>query len=130
MASRRKRIVIESVILGALALTFASVLIVRPMLSKSDSLYAHVYVHQQLNKEFDLSSLSEEGEYYTVTISSSEYLKIHAKHGSIAVKESTCPGQDCVRQGYIHLSNEVIVCAHYGVYIALEGTASNVVIIG
>ena len=127
--SRRKRIIIESSLVAGLLLGFAALLLVQRFSSKKENLIANVYHNKSCVKSFDLASLSEEGEYYTLNINAEEYLKIHAKRGSIAVKEASCPGQNCVHQGYISSSNDVIICAHFNVYIALEGKPSNVVVV-
>ena len=119
--------IIEVAILSSIAVSFLSVLLVRNLISKPERLVACVYLKETLRRKIDLSSLDENGEIYTLTISDSEYLKIHAKHDSICVKESSCPGQECVRQGYISMTNQVILCAHYGVYITITGAPNNVV---
>lgn len=127
--SKPKRIIIETVVIVGLALALGGIFLGQRLSSKKDNLIANVYHNKSCVKSFELSSLSEEGEYYTLQINAEDYLKIHAKHNAIAVKESSCPGQNCVHQGYISSSNDIIVCAHFNVYIALEGRGSNVVVV-
>ena len=128
--SKKKRILIESLVVGGLVIGFVSVFLVQRFSARQENLIGNVYHNRLVVKSFELSALSEEGELYTLKINQEDYLTIHAKHNAIAVKESSCPGQNCVHQGYIHSSNDIIVCAHFNVYIALEGTASNTVVVG
>ena len=51
-------------------------------------------------------------------------LKVHTHDGAIAVVESNCPHQDCVRTGYVNSTNRPIICAYNQTYIVIEGTAS------
>ena len=49
------------------------------------------------------------------------YVHVHTHDGAIAITESNCPHQDCVKMGYVNTSNRPIVCAYNGVYITIEG---------
>ena len=128
--SKRKRILIEIAVLLGITLAFVSIIIVQRVIASSEALIATIYHHEQTLKQYDLSALDDQGEYYTVELGEEGSLEIHAKKNAIAVLSSSCPGQDCVHQGYISHANEVIVCAPLGVYITLTGAASNEVEVG
>ena len=51
-------------------------------------------------------------------------LVVETKNGSIRVKESNCPHQDCVKMGFINTSNRPIICAYNATYIIIEGTVT------
>ena len=51
-------------------------------------------------------------------------LKVHTHDGAIAVVESNCPHQDCVRTGYVNSTNRPIICAYNAVTILVEGQSS------
>ena len=125
--SKKKRIILEAAILGSLTLAFAGILLFQHLSPKQSGLIAHVYLRKEEQKQFDLGALDEQGEYYTLHVSDEDELKIHAKKDAIAVVYSSCPGQDCVHQGYISKTHEAIICAHLGVYISLSGGVSNIV---
>ena len=46
---------------------------------------------------------------------------VRVEHGRIAVIESDCPEQICVRQGYVQESGVPIVCLPHRLVIELEG---------
>ena len=53
-------------------------------------------------------------------------LTVRAADGALAVTESDCPGQDCVRTGSISRAGQSIVCLPAQVVISLESAASEV----
>jgi len=128
--SKRRRIFIEAGILLGLVLTFASIIIVQRIVTTNEALLASIYHHETLLKQYDLSLLDEQGEYYTVDLGDTGSLKVHAKKHAIAVVSSSCPGHDCIHQGYISHTYQVIVCAPLGVYISLSGSVTNDVEVG
>lgn len=48
-------------------------------------------------------------------------LTVEIDHGRVRVKESNCPGGDCVRCGWISRGGGTIICAPAGVVIRLSG---------
>ena len=82
---------------------------------------ANVYVQNDAVLSIDLSK-KEEKDYYVDGIKGQ--LRIHTKDGYIAIVESNCPHQDCVKMGYINVTNKPIICAYNQTYIIIEGTAS------
>ena len=127
--SKHKRIIIEASILLGLVLSFVSIIIIERVISLNQSLIASIYHHETLLRQYDLASLDEQGEYYTFDLDEGS-LQIHAKKNAIAIVFSSCPGQDCVHQGYISYAYQTIICAPLGVYISISGVSSNEVEVG
>ena len=122
--TKRKRILLEILVVAGIALTLGSLLLVAKVFDYKEAASARVFRENTLIKEFDLNSLSEEGEYYIVPMEGDDFFRIHAKKGAIAVVASSCPGQDCVNQGYVREAFKPIICAHHRIYIELSGTPS------
>lgn len=51
-------------------------------------------------------------------------MEIRIDSGRTRISESPCPGQDCVRQGWLTSSGEMAVCVPSGVFIIIEGSYS------
>ena len=64
--------------------------------------------------------LQKDGEY---TVDGAFRNVITVKDGRIAITESTCPGGDCLRIGWISHPSRSIVCLPNRVEIRIEGTA-------
>lgn len=79
---------------------------------------ASVYVQ---NKRIETITLNQnsENDYYVHGLKGD--LHIHTKNGGIAVIESNCPHQDCVKMGYVYTANKPIICAYNACYIIIDG---------
>ena len=80
---------------------------------------AKIYVQDELRLTVDLSK----DEQYIIEGTKGN-LKVETKDGAIAVVESNCPHQDCVKMGFVSTSNRPIICAYNATYIVIEGTAT------
>ena len=90
-------------------------------LRQKNNVYAKVYVQNELTLTIDLSK-NEEKSYDVHGLNGD--LTIHTKNGAIAVIKSNCPHQDCVKMGYVNVSNKPIICAYNATYIIIEGRTS------
>lgn len=113
---RNDIILIASLLLVAVL----SLILVISSRSKASTL-AHIYVQDELVLTVDLSS-KEEKTYDVYGLNGK--LVVETKNGSIRVKESNCPHQDCVKMGFINTSNRPIICAYNATYIIIEGTVT------
>lgn len=86
------------------------------------NLIAKVYVQNDLVETIDLSK-KEENDYFIHGLHGD--LHIHTHDGAIAVVQSNCPHQDCVKMGYVSESNKPIICAYNAVYITIDGKVIN-----
>ena len=107
-------------IVSLLLIAVLSLILVISSRSKTSTL-AHVYVQDELVLTVDLSS-KEEKTYDVYGLNGK--LVVETKDGSIRVKESNCPHQDCVKMGFVNTSNHPIICAYNAVYIVIEGTVT------
>lgn len=82
------------------------------------NLIAKIHVQNEVVETIDLSK-KEEKDYIVKGING--YVTVHTHNGSIAIVQSNCPHQDCVKMGYVSTSNRPIICAYNGVYITIEG---------
>ena len=87
---------------------------------QSTKIYANVYVQNEAVLSIDLSKKEEKD--YTVHGIKGD-LTVHTKDGYIAITKSNCPHQDCVKMGYINVSNKPIICAYNQTYVVIEGKA-------
>ena len=90
--------------------------------SVKDNLVAKVSVQNQVIEVIDLSKKND-ADFYIDGLKGK--LHIHTHNGAIAVIESNCPHQDCVKMGYVSESNRPIICAYNGVCIYIEGNDVN-----
>ena len=88
-------------------------------LSRRTNLVAKIHYKDQVVEVIDLSK-NEEKDYHIQGLHGE--LHIHTKNGAIAVIESNCPHQDCVKMGYVDSANHPIICAYNAVYITIDGT--------
>ena len=89
---------------------------------KKSNLVAKVSVQNEVVLTIDLSKMEEE-DYYVEGVHGTVH--IHTKDGAIAIVESNCPHQDCVRMGYVSTTNRPIICTYNAVYIIIEGDSLN-----
>lgn len=104
-------------IVSLLLVAIISLVLVFSSRSK-DSTIAKVYVQDEVVLTVDLAR-KEEKTYDVYGINGK--LVVETKDGSIRVKESNCPHQDCVKMGFVNTSNRPIICAYNATYIVIEG---------
>ena len=109
---RNDLILIASLILVAVI----SLVLVLASRSKTSSI-AKVYVQNEVVLTIDLAK-KEEKTYDVYGLNGK--LVVETKDGSIRVKESNCPHQDCVKTGFVNTSNRPIICAYNATYIVIE----------
>ena len=114
----RKKIRNDIILIVALLLVAVISLIVVSMKQSHQYSVASVYVQNKLVETIRLNQNSE-NDYYVHGLNGD--LHIHTKNGGIAVVESNCPHQDCVKMGYIYSSNKPIICAYNACYIIIDG---------
>jgi hypothetical protein len=103
----------------------------------SDNLYAYVYISAkltQLEKGSDFINLSNVKEEKSYTIQGKEdglagKMVITVKTGAIAVTESGCSNQFCVKQGYVSRAGASIICSPNELLITLRGVDDSEIII-
>ena len=114
----RKKIRNDIILIAALLLVAVISLIVVSLKQSHQYSVASVYVQNKLVETIRLNQNSE-NDYYVHGLNGD--LHIHTKNGGIAVVESNCPHQDCVKMGYIYSSNKPIICAYNACYIVIDG---------
>lgn len=90
--------------------------------SSKEKVIAKVYLGNTLQKTINLSDITEYKEEEIDGLKGKMTLGIH--RNQIAVIHSSCPGQECVHEGYVHSSNHPIVCAYNQVLISLNTGSS------
>lgn len=116
-AFRNDFILIISLLLSAVV-ALSVILILR----KKDNLIATISVQNHVVETIDLSK-KEDADYYIDGLKGK--LHVHTHDGAIAVVESNCPHQDCVKMGYVNETNHPIICAYNATYIVINGQTSN-----
>ena len=114
----RKKIRNDIILIAALLLVAVISLIVVSFKQSHQYSVASVYVQNKLVETIRLNQNSE-NDYYVHGLNGD--LHIHTKNGGIAVVESNCPHQDCVKMGYVYSSNKPIICAYNACYIVIDG---------
>ncbi len=122
----RKKIRNDIILVVSLLLVAIVSLVVVLATRRKTNLVAKVYVNNQVVEVVDLSK-TEDSDFYIDGINGK--LHIHSHDGAIAVLESNCPHQDCVKMGYVSETNKPIICAYNAVYIVIEGASSGDVVI-
>jgi hypothetical protein len=103
----------------------------------SDNLYAYVYISAkltQLEKGSDFINLTSVKDEKSYTVQGKEEgdkgkMVITVKSGAIAVTESGCSNQFCVKQGYVSRAGESIICAPNELLITLKGVDDSEIVI-
>lgn len=114
----KKKIRNDIILIVALLITAIISLIVVSLMQNRHYSIASVYVQNELVETIKLNRNSE-NDYYVHGLNGD--LHIHTKNGGIAVVESNCPHQDCVKMGYVYTSNKPIICAYNACYIIIDG---------
>ena len=123
-----KKVLRNDLILIASLLIIAVIsLVVVNVNANRTNLLATISVQNDVVEKIDLSR-NEEKDYYIKGLKGEVH--VHTKDGGIAVVESNCPHQDCVKMGYVKESNRPIICAYNAVYIVIEGQSNYDVEIG
>ena len=115
-----KKTLRNDIILVASLLLVAIISLVLVISSRQKNIYtAKVYVQNELRLTVDLTHDAE----YLIEGTKGN-LTVEVKDKAIAVTESNCPHQDCVKMGFVSSSNKPIICAYNATYIVIEGEAT------
>ena len=113
-------------ILSLLIIAVVSLVVVNVNANRTN-LIASISVQNNVVEKVDLSR-NEEKDFYIKGLKGEVH--IHTKDGAIAIIESNCPHQDCVKMGYVKETNHPIICAYNAVYIVIDGQSNYDVEIG
>ena len=91
------------------------------------NLLASISVKNEVVEVIDLDRVGEK-DFYVDGLNGR--LHIHTHDGAIAVLESNCPHQDCVKMGYVKEGGHPIICAYNAVTINIKGATPNDVDVG
>ena len=112
----------DIILIGSLLLVAVICLVLVLTHRQKDNLVATICVQNNVVETIDLSK-KEDADYYIDGVKGR--LHVHTHEGAIAVLESNCPHQDCVRMGYVSQSGHPIICAYNQVSIVIEGGVAN-----
>ena len=112
----------DIILIGSLLLIAVLCLVLLLVNRSRENLMARIYVQDEIVETIDLSK-KEDADYYIDGLKGK--LHVHTHDGAIAVVESNCPHQDCVRMGYVSESGKPIICAFNAVSILIDGEATN-----
>lgn len=107
-------------VVSLLLITVVSLVVINVNANRTN-LVASISVQNNVVEKVDLSR-NEEKDFYIKGLKGEVH--VHSKDGAIAIIESNCPHQDCVKMGYIKESNHPIICAYNAVYIVIEGQSN------
>ncbi|MBE6133845.1 MAG: hypothetical protein E7178_04170 [Erysipelotrichaceae bacterium] len=113
-------------VLSLLVIAVVSLVVVNVNANRTN-LIASISVQNNVVEKVDLSR-NEEKDFYIKGLKGEVH--VHTKDGAIAIIESNCPHQDCVKMGYVKESNHPIICAYNAVYIVIDGQSNYDVEIG
>ena len=88
----------DLILIGSLLLVAVLCLVLVLTNRQKDNLVATICVQNNVVETIDLSK-KEDADFYIDGVKGQ--LHIHTHEGAIAVLESNCPHQDCVRMGYV-----------------------------
>lgn len=115
-----KKTLRNDIVLVASLLLVAIISLILVFSSRQKNMYtAKVYVQNELRLTVDLRN----NNIYEIEGTKGQ-LKAEVRDGAIAVIESNCPHQDCVKMGFVSTSNKPIICAYNATYIVIEGSAT------
>ena len=112
----------DLILIGSLLLVAVLCLVLVLTHRQKDNLVATICVQNNVVETIDLSK-KEDADFYIDGVKGK--LHVHTHEGAIAVLESNCPHQDCVRMGYVSESGHPIICAYNQVSIVIEGGVAN-----
>lgn len=117
----KKKLRNDIILVVSLLLIAVISLVVINVNANRTNLVASISVQNNVVEKVDLSR-NEEKDFYIKGLKGEVH--VHSKDGAIAIIESNCPHQDCVKMGYIKESNHPIICAYNAVYIVIEGQSN------
>ena len=123
----RKKLRNDIILIISLLLVASLTLIILLNRIQRTNLIAKISVQNDVVETIDLSK--GEDNYYVIN-GKNGTLKVHTHEGAIAVVESNCPHQDCVKMGYVNSSGHPIICAYNAVTIVIEGITNSDVELG
>ena len=123
----KKKLRNDIILIASLLLVAVITLVIVLVNRVQNNLVATISVQNDVVETIDLSK-KEDADYYIDGLHGK--LHIHTHDGAIAVLESNCPHQDCVKMGYVKETNRPIICAYNAVYIVINGKTINDVEIG
>ncbi|MCI1244549.1 MAG: NusG domain II-containing protein [Bacilli bacterium] len=120
--------------LGLIALSCAVLAAYFWPVGEGNDVYAYVYVSakivrlQEGSDSIDLTKVDSGATYVIQGAMEGEkgLVTISVEPGRIAVKESHCPHQYCVKEGYISRPGQNIICAPNELLITLTGSTGEV----
>lgn len=118
----KKKLRNDLILIGTLLIMAVISLVIILATRNKSNLIATVRVQNEVVLKIDLNK--DDGKDFVVKGTNGD-VHIHVKDGSIAVAESNCPHQDCVRTGYVNQTGKPIICAYNGVSITIEGNSNN-----
>ena len=118
----KKKLRNDLILIGSLLLVAVICLVLVLTHRQKDNLVATICVQNNVVETIDLSK-KEDADFYIDGVKGK--LHVHTHEGAIAVLESNCPHQDCVRMGYVSQSGHPIICAYNQVSIVIEGGVAN-----
>jgi len=117
----KKKLRNDIILVVSLLLVAVVSLVIINVNANRTNLVASISVQNNVVEKVDLSR-NEEKDFYIKGLKGEVH--VHSKDGAIAIIESNCPHQDCVKMGYIKESNRPIICAYNAVYIVIEGQSN------
>ena len=123
----KKKLRNDLILIGSLLLVAIISLVFVLSTRIKTNLIAKITVQDTVVQTIDLSKVGEE-DYYIEGLKGT--LHVHVHDGAIAVVESNCPHQDCVKMGYVSETNHPIICAYNAVCIVIDGNSNNDVEVG
>ena len=118
----KKKLRNDLILIGSLLLVAVICLVLVLTHRQKDNLVATICVQNNVVETIDLSK-KDDADFYIDGVKGK--LHVHTHDGAIAVLESNCPHQDCVRMGYVSESGHPIICAYNQVSIVIEGGVAN-----
>ena len=123
----KKKLRNDLILIGSLLLVAIISLVFVLSSRVKTNLIAKITVQDTVVETIDLSKVGD-GDYYIDGLKGK--LHVHVHDGAIAVVESNCPHQDCVKMGYVSETNHPIICAYNAVCIVIDGNSNNDVVVG
>jgi len=121
-AARRTRPTVWDGLVALLVLLCAAALLLLFRSGAAQRLTATIYLDGAAVRTVDLTALDAPLEF---SLEGCPYpLTIRAEPGRIRVEESVCPGEDCVRTGWISRAGGQIICLPNRVVISITGRAA------
>lgn len=118
---------LNDIILASAILIIAIIAtIVINVTKKDDNLTAYIYYESDLIETVELSKIPDDdviGHYVTGALGE---VLIETAKNQIRIIESDCPDKDCIHQGWINSTSQVLVCVPNRIYIKLVSNDATV----